>query len=524
MEITPELPADIESLKALVVAHLQTIEDQSETIARLTHNNQVLTKLIFGKKSEKRPPVEDNGLQASLFLQELAAEASRLAGRHRVAATVQVASHARVKAKGRRSEFPAHLPVVRTVSELKAEDRTCACGGELTEFGEEVSRELERVETTVVHELARKKYACASCKQGVVTAPWRGKVIEKGLLGPGFLSHVIVERFGHHLPYFRLEGKYRDEGLELSRSVLCESMARCAELLEPVAEQIRKEILAEPIIHTDDTPVTLAQSSSGGSRQARVWAYLDQKGRHWYEFTESRKRDGPARVFADFTGYIQADAYSGYDRLFVPGGATEVGCWFHARRGFIKAEATDPELARQAIERIGALFAIEQAAAELSAEDRARMRQLHAAPLLEEFHAWLELTATKVLPKSPMGQAITYTLNQWGALNVYLTDGRLAMTNNAAERAVKPFAIGRKNWLFFQTDGGGRTASILMSLLMTAKAAGIHPGDYFKDVLLRISEPGTDVASLTPHGWKERFADEVAARRHEILQQIVGAA
>jgi transposase len=530
MEPTRELPHDIESLKALVVSHLQTIGHQSETIgrqsetiARLEHNNQVLTKIIFGKKSEKRPPVGEDALQENLFFQEIAAEASRLAQQHGVAATVQVAAHTRVK-KGRRSEFPEHLPVVRTVSELKPEERTCACGGKLTEFGEEVSRELERVETTVVHEMARKKYACASCKEGVVTAPWRGKVIDKGMLGPGFLSHIIVDRFGNHLPYFRLERQYRSEGLELSRSVLCTSMARCAELLEPIADQTLKEILAEPIVNTDDTPVTLAQSSSGGSRQARVWAYLDQKGRHWYEFTESRKRDGPARVFAEFTGYIQADAYPGYDRLFLPDGATEVGCWFHARRGFIKAEATDPALAKEAIDRIRVLFKIDQATAELSDEDRARFRQEKAGPVLEEFRAWLDLTQTQVLPKSPMGQAITYTQNQWVALTVYLKDGRLEMTNNAAERAVKPFAIGRKNWLFFQREGGGKTASILMGLLMTAKAAGVHLGDYFKDVLLRISEPGTDVKSLTPHAWKEHFEAEVAARRHEILKKIAGAA
>ena len=530
MEPTLDLPHDSESLKALVVSHLQTIEQQSQTIgrqseaiARLEHNNQILTKLIFGKKSEKRPPVGAGALQESLFVQELAAEASRLAERHGVQATVEVAAHTRVK-KGRRSAFPEHLPVVRTVSELRPEERTCACGGELKEFGEEVSRELERVETTVVHELARKKYACATCKEGVVTAPWRGKVIDKGMLGPGFLSHVIVERFGNHLPYFRLEGKYRSEGLELSRSVLCTSMARCGELLAPIADQVREDILASSIVNTDDTPVTVAQSSSGGSRQGRVWAYLDQHGRHWYDFTESRKRDGPARVFAEFTGYIQADAYSGYDRLFLPGGATEVGCWFHARRGFIKSEATDPVLAKEAIDRIRVLFKIEEAAADLSDEDRARFRQDKAGPLLEEFCAWLNLTRTQVLPKSPMGQAITYVQNQWVALTEYLKDGRLEMTNNAAERAVKPFAIGRKNWLFFQREGGGKTASILMTLLMTGKAAGVHLGDYFKDVLLRISEPGVDLKSLTPHGWKERFEPEVTARRHEILQKLVGAA
>src|SRR5437867_9067378 len=314
MEPRRELPRDVESLRALVLAHLETITRQTEEIARLSHNNDVLTKLVFGKRSEKRPPVGEAAMQEHLFVQDLAAEASRLAVRHGVAATIEVAAHTRQKKQGRRSTFPEHLPVVRTVSELKPEDRKCACGGELKEFGEEVSRELERVETTVVHEIARKKYACASCKEGVVTAPWRGKVIEKGLLGPGFLSHVIVERFQSHLPYYRLESQYRSEGLELSRSVLCESMARCAELLEPIAEEIKKEILASPIVNTDDTPVTLAQSVEGGPRQARVWVYLNRDGRHWYEFTDSRKRDGPARVFRDFTGYLQADAYGGYDR------------------------------------------------------------------------------------------------------------------------------------------------------------------------------------------------------------------
>ena len=300
-------------------------------------------------------------------------------------------------------------------------------------------------------------------------------------------------------------------------------MARCGELLEPIANELLKEIIQSPIVNTDDTPVTLAQSSEGGSKQGRVWAYLNQKGRYWYEFTESRKRDGPARVFKDFKGFIQADAYPGYDRLYLPGGATEVGCWFHARRGFIKAEPTDPTLSKEAIDRLRALFKIEEAARDLSAEDRRQLRQEQSAPLIDELKAWLDLTATQVLPKGPMGQAISYVQNQWVALTEYLKDGRLEMTNNAAERAVKPIAIGRKNWLFYQREGGGKTAAILMSLLMTAKAAGVNLGDYFKDVLLRISERGTDAKSLTPHAWKERFEPEVTTRRHEILQKLVGA-
>jgi transposase len=523
MERALELPHDVDALRVLVLTHRQTIASLREENAQLAQQNRLLAKLVFGRSSEKRVPEPlDSALQGHLFVAEIAAEAERLAAEHRVVATVEVPAHTRTRPK-RRGEFPAHLPVVRTVCELKDEDRRCACGGELVAFGEETSRELERIETTIVHEIARKKYACTTCQEGVVTAPWRGKVIDKGLLGPGFLAHVITERFGNHLPYYRLEGKYRAEGLELSRSVLCESMARCAELLEPIAEELRKEVLASDVVHTDDTPVTLAQSAEGGSRQARVWVYLNREGRYWYEFTESRQRDGPARVFQDFTGYLQADAYGGYDRLFFPGGATEVACWAHVRRKFVDAEATDPVLAKEAVDRIRALFQIEEAAKELDDAARCELRNARARPLTEEFGAWLELAETQALPKSPLGRAIVYARNQWPALLRYLDDGRLEISNNAAERALRPFAVGRKNWLFFQREGGGRTAAILMSLLMTAKAAGIHPGDYFKDVLLRLSTC-TDVRKLTPHGWQEHFAAEVAERRHALLQQILGAA
>ena len=521
MERALEIPQDVESLAALVRAQRQWLAERDQTIAQLEQHNRLLAKLVFGRSSEKRIPTPgDPSLQGHLFLADIAAEAERLAAEHRVVATVEVPAHTRTRAK-RRGEFPAHLPVVRTVCELRDEDRVCACGGELKAFGEEVSRELERIETTIVHETARRKYSCTTCREGVVTAPWRGKVIDKGVLGPGFLSHLITERFARHQPYYRLEGKYRAEGLELSRSVLCESMARCAELLSPIAEQLRKEVLASPVVHTDDTPVTLAmpQGKAGGSRQGRVWVYLNREGRHWYEFTESRKRDGPARVFKDFTGYLQADAYGGYDQLYFPGGATEVACWAHARRRFIDAEPTDPVLSAQAVDRIRALFRIEETAKDLSDEARAQLRRERSRPLLTEFRAWLELAETQALPKSPLGRAIGYALNQWPALVRYVEDGRLSMSNNAAERALRPFAVGRKNWWFFQREGGGEVAAVLMSLLMTAQAAGIHVGDYFRDVLTRISTC-TDVTKLTPHGWREHYAAEVTERRHALLREL----
>jgi len=529
MDHARDLPHDIDKLKALVLEQRDLILRLEHDKQRLEHDNRILYKIAFGRSTEKRHVQlsGDGSPQGWLFAQDIVAEATRLAAEYPSQVGVEVKRTARAprKKKGRRKTFPVHLPVVRTICELPEEDRRCSCGGELEAFSQEVSRELERVETVVIHEIVRKKYACRRCEETVKTAPWRGRVIEKGLLGPGFLAHVISERFGHHLPYHRLERKYESEGLDLSRSVLCNSMARCAELLEPIAEELKREILASPMMHTDDTPVVVAQSTDGGPRKGRVWVYLNSQGRHWYDFTESRQRDGPARVLGDYRGYIQADAYQGYDQLYLPGGATEVGCWAHVRRKFVDAEATDPELSRAAVERIGRLFMIESEADRqgLEPEARVRLRQERAAPLVEEFRAWMEQAAMHVLPKGPLGRAIGYARNQWRALTRYLEDGRLSISNNAAERALRPFAIGRKNWLFFQRAGGGRTASVLMSLLMTAKAAGIDPRDYFRDVLLRISTC-SDVRTLTPHGWKGRWEPEVKARRQEILDTLLGRA
>jgi transposase len=521
MELTHDLPTDPQALQALVLK-------LREQIQRLEHDNRLLHKIAFGPSTEKRPvhATGPGAPQGWLFAQEILAEAGQLAAQNAAEVTVTIPAYTRRRAKaGRRKSFPEELPVVRTTCELPPESRICDCGGYMNEFSEEVRRELERVETTVVHEIVLKKYACGRCHACVRRAPWRGAVIDKGLLGPGFLAHVITERFAHHMPYHRLERKYESEGLELSRSVLCSSMARCAELLEPIAEALKQEILASPVIHTDDTPVVIAESSSGGSRKGRVWIYLNPDGRHWYDFTETRERDGPLRVLGDYRGAIQADAYAGYDRLYLPNRAKEVACWAHLRRKFVDAETTDPALAKEAIDRIRVLFRIEAEAdrSQLSPQARLDLRREKAAPLVEEFEAWMAAAMIKTLPKGPLGRAIAYGRNQWKALKQYLDDGRLSISNNAAERALRPFAVGRKNWLFFQRVGGGKTASILMSLLMTAKAAGINPRDYFRDVLLRISTC-PDVASLTPHGWKAAWEPQVLAQRQRILDTLLAQA
>jgi hypothetical protein len=348
-------------------------------------------------------------------------------------------------------------------------------------------------------------------------------VIEKGLLSAGFLAHVIGERFQFHMPYYRLEKKYASEGLDLSRSVLERSVARCGELLEPLHTALREEVLSQDIVFTDDTVVRIAQAGKpGSSKQGRLWIYTDKQGRHFYDFTDSRSRDGPNAIFAGFKGYVQADAYPGYDKLFVTGDVTEVACWAHTRRKFEVAQRSDPELSEKALELIGKLYTIEDVAREreLDSAGVVALRSEHALPVLEEIHAWLGVVDAQVLPKSPMGAAVHYALAQWEALKVYVTDGRLEIDNNRSERAMKPVAVGRKNWLFVQTKGGGKTASIMMSLIQTAEAAGVNVKLYLRDVLQRIATE-SDVKKLLPHRWKQHFEAEVLDRRNAIIDLLV---
>jgi transposase len=522
------LAEEVEALRELlrdrdrrIAERDEVIAEKDETIRHLRREYDILRRIAFGPKTDKRPLPANASAHPMLF--PFLEQAERVARANAAEGTVEILPPKAPEKKGRRPrKWPADAPVVRTTFEVPEEDRVCECGHPLHEIGEDSSRELERFTLTVIHEIIRKKYSCRSCESGVRMAPGPDRVIDKGLLGPNFLAQVIVDRFGNHMPYHRLEKQYASEGLDLSRSVLQRSMARVAELLEPISEQIKRDVLSSDVIHTDDTPVVIANATTGGSRKGRAWIYLDREGSHWYHFTQTRERDGPARILEDFQGYLQADAYGGYDQLYSPDGATEVACWAHVRRKFVDAEGTDPETAKEAIDMIRNLFAIERQArqAEFTPEQLRDARQEYALPILQEFRGWLDRILLQMLPKSAIARAATYAHNQWDALMRYVEDGRLSIDNNAAERALRPFAVGRKNWLFFQNDTGGKTASILMSLLMSAKAIGLNPTLYFRDVLLRVARC-SDVGKLTPRGWKEHFAAEVESKRDEFVRRFV---
>jgi transposase len=530
------LPRDIDALLALLEESDEVLSSQrakltaqDEELARLRHNLRVFARMLFGQSSEKRRLTglaSGHPHQLHLFLADLLADAERVAEETGAVGHVEVERpdpKKLVPKKGRRKQFPEHVPVVESLFELPKDQLICSCGGELHAIGFEETKELERIEVTVVHKTKRTKYACRSCEEGIVTAPAPARVIDKGLLSAGFLSHVIAERFQFHMPYYRLEKKYASEGLALSRSVLERSVARCAELLEPLHDALRKEVMSKDIVFTDDTPVRIVTpGQGGGSRQARIWAYLDKEGSHYYDFTETRERDGPLSIFKDFEGFIQADAYPGYDVLFQSDDISEVACWAHVRRKFESAESSDPTLSVEALDLIGELYAVEAKARDeqLDASGTRKLRQKHALPILERIRAWLGVCEAKVLPKSPMGKAVHYAQAQWNALTIYVTDGRLEIDNNRAERAMRPIAVGRKNWLFFQTKGGGKAAAILMSLIQTAEAAGVNVKLYLRDVLQRIATE-SDARKLLPKGWKQHFEDDVVGRRGEIIELLL---
>lgn len=505
------------------VAERETqLAERDRALKVAEHNIEVLKRMIFGSRSEKRSgePAVDLA-QGALAFGELAAAVERTAAEQGAQAEVAVSSPGTTKKRaGRRSKFPAHLPTIRSTFRLAEEARRCPCGGRLEEMGEEVSRELERVEVSVVHETRRVKYACPSCRECVRTAPGPARVIDKGLLGVGFLAHVLAERFAHHMPYHRLEKKYEGEGLAISRSVLCASAGRCADLLGPIYRQMLREVLAAPIVGTDDTSVIIQEGSSGGSRRGHLWVYRDGAGRCAFDFTQSRARDGPARILKDFRGYLQADAASLYDAFFRPGGAVEVGCWAHARRKFVQSETSEPDLAAEATRRIALLYALEKEAKDLEPQARRALREERARPVLEDLFEWMGGTRPTVLDRSPMAEALDYALKNHLALERYLEDGRLAIDNNAVERALRCVAVGRKNWVFVGNEEGGERAAVLFSLVQTCREIGVDPREYFRDVLLRLSTC-SDVSKLTPHGWKEHFADQVAAERRGAIERLI---
>lgn len=507
-----QLPQNISVCHQMIVELFETVRQLQRTNSQLEHRMDQLLRRYYGPRSERISPeellpfVEDiMGLLQSQNDEQAVGQEEPAQGD-----TIVKPKHT---SHGRRT-LPSNLPRKQEIHDLSEAEKLCNCCGEMmNRIGEEKSEQLDYEPSSLfVVEHLRYKYACKHCEESIATADKTTQPIEKGLAGAGLLSHVIVSKYADHQPLYRLEGIFRRNDIEISRSTMCDWMAQCARLLEPLYTVMKQDVLKSRVIHTDDTPVRVQDKNIDKTRTGRFWVYLGDKEHPYavYDFTASRSREGPDQFLGDYKGYMQADAFGGYDGIYVSKPIVEVLCWAHARRKFYDNRKIDPKRAHAAIAWIKLLYEIEERAKNLSADETLLLRQKEAVPILNEFKTWLEShSETDVLPKSPMRLAINYCLKNWDALKRYTENGELSIDNNAAERAVKPVALGRKNWLFCGSDNGGRTAAILFSLTQSAKLNNVEPFRWLRDIIARISDhPASKIAELLPDYWQKNKKQE----------------
>jgi transposase len=494
------LPEDKQSLRELVVELMSELDVKDRKLRRLQHQLEKLLRWRYGPKRER---VDQN--QLFLFAvglvgtdQDIKSEKEKVPTR-------------RPKRKGHgRHRLPKHLDRQRVVYDLAPEERKCPqCRAGLRHMGEELSERLEFVPARlyVIQDVCR-KYACPKgCT--VVTAPKPMQPIEKGLPGPGLLSHVVVSKYADHQPLNRQEQMLRRQRVNLSRKTMCDWMRQCADLLTPLFDEMKRRVLSSKVVQTDDTPVGVLDPELTRTKTGRIWTYVGDGDHPYtvYDYTPSRSRDGPDEFMQGFNGYLQADAYSGYDELYKDPrrDVTEVACWAHTRRKFYEAQTSDLMRSMVMLAYIRLLYDVEREARDraLDSAGRLSLRREKSVPILEDIEAYLKREKNQVLPKSPEGQAIAYALSNWSALIRYCEDGDLEIDNNGAERSLRGIAVGRKNWMFFGSDNGGRTAAILTSFTTTCKRLDIDPFTYLRDIFNRISAHKISrIEELLPDKWK----------------------
>ena len=409
--------------------------------------------------------------------------------------------------RGGRQPLARHLIRERIVHDLAEAEKHCnGCGKDLRLIAEETSERYDYIPASVrVIQDVCLKYAC-DCT--VRTANKPAQPIEKSTAGASLLAQVIVAKWADHQPLHRQEKMFERHGIQISRKTMGGWMAQCAKLLDPLYQLMKKDVLGSKVIGTDDTSVKVLDRKLPFARIGRIWPYVGDSHHPVivYDYTPTRSRAGPAKFLEGYKGYLQADAYSVYDAFFQSErGMTEVGCWMHSRRYFLKALESDEQRMGPALHLIARLYAVEERAKalSLSAEQRFALRQRVSARLLGKLHKYLLELQQEVLPKSPSGAAVRYALNQWEALTRFLEDGELEIDNGATERANRDIALGRGNWTFFGSDNGGKTAAVLRSFIASCKRCGIEPFAWFRDVLSRIPAHSiTRLSELLPHNWK----------------------
>jgi transposase len=489
---------DNEHLRRLNEELLATIAQLRSTVEKQQAHIHYLVRMTFGRRSERlEGPTLFDGLSGPNPPPE--PEPPPTAG---------VVVEARRPGHGRRPH-PRPLTSERTEIDLTEAEKSCPCCGERrVRIGADLSKRLDyRPACLFIREIVRPTYVCRSCERSgraiqAVKAPLPPEPIPRGTAAAGLLAHVLVSKYFDHLPLYRLEGILGRLGWEVSRSTLCDQMTACAGVLAPLYEQMCRRVRESFAVHTDDTPIPLLNPR----RTAHVWVYVGDAAHPYtvFDLTDGRRQEFPATFLAGYRGFVQADGYAGYNLLYAAG-ATHVGCWAHARRNYFEAKESDPARAHEALARIRGLYAVEAAAKEQNriGADLAAYRQEHAGPLLKSFADWLAEEVPRALPKSKIGEALIYHANQWPTLVRYVEDGRLTIDNAPAEQAIRPLAVGRRNWLHIAGDGGLASAAVLLSIAASVRRHRVSPWTYVKDLLTQLPARAADpdLTDLLPDEW-----------------------
>ena len=525
--VIEELPNDIARLKQLIVEERRQREaivdrireEAAEQMEALRQRLEAeykaalaaILRRYYGPRSEKFDP-----RQLLLFGQrvdQLALDEASIADE---ASERLVTRRIKNRDQHGRQQLPDSLERIEIEHDL--EDKACpACGNERSPMGAEISEQLEYFPASFkVLRHIRHKYTCTRCdgegySPNIESAKKPAQPIDKGLPGPSLLAYVAVSKLGDHLPLYRLERIFERQQVHVARSTMCAWMRAAGELVKPLVDLLTERVRSSQVIHTDDTPVPIQSPGAKQCRKGRIWCYLGDAANPYtvFEYTPSRSRDGPAKWLKEFTGYLQADAYGGYDGIYSGSQVTEVACWAHARRKFYDAQDSDGRRAADMLALIGELYAVEREAKDAPDAARLALRQARSVPALARIKAWLDAESEVVLPRSPIAAAITYARNQWTALMIYATQGFLAIDNNASERALKRVAIGRKNWLFAGHDAAAENHARLWSLIASCERHQVDPQRYLTSVLAKIGQtPAGHLEQFLPDVWKAEDAAE----------------
>lgn len=530
----PENPAELRAFAEAQIVALETLQAQitsleaemqrevaardEELYAKTLHIEKLRLRLAamsrarFGQSSERLE--NDKFAQMELHLEDIeTGHAEAVAESHAATPPSAGAAGRLKKLHPVRKPLPENLPRERV--DHKAACVCPNCGGtSLTRIGVDEREVLEYVPShfkAVVH--VRPKMSCRKCET-ISQPPMPSLPIERGLPGPGLLAHVLVSKFCDHLPLYRQSGIYARDGVDIDCSTMAEWVGKMAFLLKPLTEEIARHVRAGETIHADDTPVPVLAPGRGKTKTGRLWVAVRDE-RPWgskappaafYRYAPDRKGLQAAALLKNCQGFLHADAYAGFNHLYeidpLTGVAqlTEVACWAHARRKIFEVHAaTGSSAAKELLEHVGQLFAVEEAVRGKNPDERLRARREHAVPLLDSLKLRMEEILGKISGKSTFAGALRYTLSRWMAFTRYTTDGRLDICNNAAERAIRPLALGRKNWLFAGSDGGGERAAVMYTLIETAKMNGLNPEAYLSDIIARIADhPMKRISELLP--------------------------